>query len=34
MSFSQEDYRAVLEEFRELSDEKYKKFNESLIPGT
>ena len=34
MSFGLEDYRAVLEEFRELADEKYKKFNESLIPGT
>ncbi len=34
MSFSQADYRAVLEEFSSLSDEKYKKFNESLIPGT
>lgn len=34
MSFTEADYRAVLEEFRQLSDEKYKKFNESLIPGT
>jgi 3-methyladenine DNA glycosylase AlkD len=34
MSFSSKDYDDVLEQFRLLSDEKYKKFNESLMPGT
>lgn len=34
MSFTREDYAAVLEEFSRLSDPKYKAFNESLIPGT
>ncbi len=34
MSFSQEEYAAILEEFAALSDGKYKAFNESLIPGT
>lgn len=34
MSFTQADYQAVLREFEALADEKYKKFNESLIPGT
>lgn len=34
MSFSKQDYQAVLQEFSTLSDEKYKRFNESLIPGT
>ena len=34
MSFTGEDYQRVLAEFASLSDEKYKKFNESLIPGT
>jgi len=34
MSFTEKDYQAVLAEFQSLADEKYKKFNESLIPGT
>lgn len=34
MSFTPEDYAAVLEEFSRLGDPKYKAFNESLIPGT
>lgn len=34
MSFTAEDYQAVLQEFAALGDKKYKKFNESLIPGT
>lgn len=34
MSFSKQDYQVVLQEFSALSDEKYKRFNESLIPGT
>lgn len=34
MSFSAEDYQAVLDRFAALSDPKYKAFNESLIPGT
>jgi 3-methyladenine DNA glycosylase AlkD len=34
MSFTSRDYEAVLERFRLLADEKYKKFNESLMPGT
>lgn len=33
MSFSSEDYSAVLAEFERLSDKKYKAFNESLVPG-
>ncbi len=27
------DYAALLERFRQLSDEKYRRFNQSLIPG-
>ena len=34
MSFTPADYAAILEKFSELSDPKYKAFNESLIPGT
>ncbi len=34
MSFTEKDYQELLKEFRERSDEAYKKFNESLIPGT
>lgn len=34
MSFTHEDYRSVLSRLAELSDPKYKAFNESLIPGT
>lgn len=34
MSFTPEDYQALLSELSELSDPKYKAFNESLIPGT
>lgn len=34
MSFTQEDYQSVLSRLAELSDSKYKAFNESLIPGT
>lgn len=34
MAFTQEDYAEILRNFEVLSDEKYKKFNESLIPGT
>ena len=32
--FTKEGYKALLAEFESLSDEKYKKFNEALIPGT
>ncbi|MDR0853683.1 MAG: DNA alkylation repair protein [Clostridiales Family XIII bacterium] len=32
--FTDEDYAAVIQRFEELSDEKYRKFNEGLIPGT
>ena len=34
MSFSPEEYKALLAEFRRCAAEAYKKFNESLIPGT
>ena len=34
MSFSPEEYKELLAEFRRCADEAYKKFNESLIPGT
>lgn len=34
MSFSPADYEALLAELRNSSDPAYKKFNESLIPGT
>ena len=34
MSFTESDYAAILEKLTELSDPKYKAFNESLIPGT
>lgn len=34
MSFTAQDYDGVLTRLGELADEKYKKFNESLIPGT
>lgn len=34
MSFTREDYAAILKELSALSDPKYKAFNESLIPGT
>lgn len=34
MSFTSADYRNILNEFQALSDEAYKRFNESLIPGT
>lgn len=34
MSFTAQDYPAVLERFEALADPKFKKFNESLIPGT
>ena len=34
MSFSPEEYKELLAEFRRYADEAYKKFNESLIPGT
>ena len=34
MSFSPEEYTELLAEFRRCADEAYKKFNESLIPGT
>lgn len=33
MSFTSQDYQAVLEEFSALADEKYKTFHEGLIPG-
>ncbi len=33
MSFTPADYAAIPEKFSELSDPKYKAFNESLIPG-
>ena len=32
--FAPEDYQEILHRFASLSDETYKKFNESLIPGT
>ncbi|MDR0886961.1 MAG: DNA alkylation repair protein [Clostridiales Family XIII bacterium] len=31
--FTQMDYDAILEQFKNLSDEKFKKFHEALIPG-
>ena len=31
--FTKEDYTALIARFESLSDEKYKKFNEALIPG-
>lgn len=34
MSFTAQDYQAVLDRFAALADPKYKAFNESLIPGT
>lgn len=34
MSFTAMDYGDILKNFAALSDERYKKFNESLIPGT
>lgn len=34
MSFTRDDYQALLSQLSELSDPKYKAFNESLIPGT
>lgn len=34
MSFTEKDYEALLAEWQLCSDEAYKKFNESLIPGT
>lgn len=34
MAFTQREYRQILEEFSSLADPKYKKFHESLIPGT
>lgn len=34
MSFTEKDYQELLKEFRGHSDDAYKKFNESLIPGT
>ncbi len=34
MAFTEKEYRRILEEFSQLADAKYKKFNESLIPGT
>jgi predicted GIY-YIG superfamily endonuclease/3-methyladenine DNA glycosylase AlkD len=32
--FTKADYKAVLGQFASLADEKYRKFNEALIPGT
>lgn len=33
MSFTQKDYLKLLEALKEMSDEAYRKFNLSLIPG-
>ena len=34
MSYTQADYDILLERLRRESDERYRVFNESLIPGT
>ncbi len=34
MVFTQTDYEKVLDQFNELSDKKYKRFNDALTPGS
>jgi 3-methyladenine DNA glycosylase AlkD len=34
MTFTKKDYDGILGRFASLSDEKYRKFNEALMPGT